>query len=840
VSKRHVPSSVFALRLNSGLALLGLFVAILVAVLLEHSLAAYEARALTSSRNLSLLLMQDIDAWFDKIDLAVLAVKDEAERTRPGVPEDGAALDRFIARQVARQPELDALRVMDSEGRVLYGTGVSTEHPVSADSRVYFQRLRSEPSLGLVVSEPFLGQISGKWSLAFARRISGPDGAFRGVAYAVLYIDSLTQRFAELDLGPRGVVSLRNLDLGTVARYPEPKNVPSTGNRTFSKEWAELVRRQPQAGTYLAAGLDGRQRALAYNRVTQHPFFVIVGLDPEDYLAPWAEEATHLVGVAIVFFLIAFGLSRMLSSTWKDREAVSGALLFEKGQALARSEDRLQSAMQAAEMGVWIFHPAEQTFSASERTKTLLGVAADASPDLISLLRHMAPEDRRRVRDAVDSAVRSEPSDLVVLVSPPRGDPRSVAWTIRWMPGTPGHTESVVALLRDVTAAQDVALEQQRKDEFLAMLSHELRGPLAPIRTSFEIMRLSQDPAVIERSAGVVDRQLRQLLHLVDDLLDLSRVTQGKLRLRKRHLDLRAVLQGAVEATRPVLDARAHRLSIATPGHEQIVDGDETRLVQVFSNLLTNAAKYTPPGGRVSLALRVDGTSVEVEVADDGDGIPAETLPHVFEMFTQGRSSHGQDIDGLGVGLGLVKRLVEMHGGRVTARSEGAGRGSSFIVTLPRVEGAVLPGEAPADPAGLAHTVRGMQILVVDDDEDGRESLALLLQVLGHEVVMAPDGHRALDVAAVLKPDIVFLDLGMPGIDGIEVATRLRARQDLAGVVIVALTGWGQEHDKEKTRQAGIDHHLTKPASSAQLEGLIAQCEAARPTRSAPPSSAFE
>jgi PAS domain S-box-containing protein len=362
--------------------------------------------------------------------------------------------------------------------------------------------------------------------------------------------------------------------------------------------------------------------------------------------------------------------------------------------------------------------------------------------------------------------------------------------------------------------------QDRRKDDFLATLAHELRNPLAPIRNGLQVLQLAGgDRAIAGRAVAMMERQLGQMVRLIDDLLDVSRITRGKLLLRKERVELAGVVRAAVETARPALDAGGHRLEVSLPDEPVWVDADPTRLAQVFGNLLTNAAKYTDRGGRVRLTAHPEGGGVVVSVEDNGIGIAAEHLAGVFEMFNQVTPVIERSQGGLGIGLALVRGLVEMHGGTVEAHSEGPGRGSIFTVRLPAARPTPPETLLPAPEVGAARPA--MRILVADDNRDAADSLTMLLQLAGHEVRTAHDGREAVEAAAAFRPDVALLDIGMPGLTGYEVARRVREQPGGAGVVLVAITGWGQEEDKRRAAEAGFDHHLTKPVDPLALERLL-------------------
>jgi signal transduction histidine kinase/ActR/RegA family two-component response regulator len=365
---------------------------------------------------------------------------------------------------------------------------------------------------------------------------------------------------------------------------------------------------------------------------------------------------------------------------------------------------------------------------------------------------------------------------------------------------------------------QERELADQRKDEFMAALSHELRNPLAPIRNSVRLLRLSgPSPEVLE----IMERQVNHLVRLVDDLMEVSRLTRGKITLRRNVVDLASVIEASVEMSRPVIESARHELAVDLPPDPVSVDADATRLTQVFANLLNNAAHYTEPGGKIAIAARRDGDEIVVTVTDTGVGIPAEALPKVFEMFTQlsPRATPAQS-GGLGIGLTLARRLVELHGGRLMAESEGLGKGSRFTVRL-----RCSRGEHPASNGvdeRMPAIGKSQRILVVDDNRDAADSLGALLRMLGADVRVVHDGAAALDAFEQFRPRVTVLDLGMPGIDGYEVARRIRARPDAGRAALIALTGWGQERDRRRTAEAGFDYHFTKPVDIDTVAAALA------------------
>jgi PAS domain S-box-containing protein len=400
-----------------------------------------------------------------------------------------------------------------------------------------------------------------------------------------------------------------------------------------------------------------------------------------------------------------------------------------------------------------------------------------------------------------------------------------------------GEIAGVVLVFRDVAArrqaektlrerSEQLAEADKMKNEFLAMLAHELRNPLAPIQNALRLVRLQGfDKAENAPELWtIIERQVESLVRLVDDLLDVSRITRGKIGIQKEPVDVNAIATRAVESSRPLIEARHQKLEVSLPSESMRVDADLTRMTQVLLNLLNNAAKYTPEGGHIWLIVERGDGEVVFRVRDDGVGIPPEMLPKVFELFSQSEQTLDRAEGGLGIGLTLVRRLTEMHGGTATAFSDGVGKGSEFVVRIPLlINRSPIAATALAKPPvdGQLQKSGGKRVLVVDDNQDAANTMALLLRKWGHEVNMAYDGHEAVTAAETHKPDLILLDIGLPGRDGYEVARLIRAQPALAGVTIVALTGYGMEKDREQSRAAGFDEHMVKPVDFGRLRELM-------------------
>jgi len=412
---------------------------------------------------------------------------------------------------------------------------------------------------------------------------------------------------------------------------------------------------------------------------------------------------------------------------------------------------------------------------------------------------------------------------LELRLASPRG-PLPVLVSFNRMPL--GGITAVCLVITDLTEHKhNLRLQDsdRRKDEFLAMLAHELRNPLAPIANAARLLSLYNDGSNEEMqwACDVVDRQVRQMTRIVDDLLDISRITSGKIKLQRKPLEVATIISAAVEMSRPLIEARQHRFEVSVPSEPLRVDADLTRMAQVVTNLLNNAAKYTEPGGVVSLKVHREGEGVVITVRDNGVGIPQDMLPVVFDLFTQAERTIDRAQGGLGIGLTLVRTLVELHKGTVRVSSEGAGKGSEFTVMIPLIsDTAALNGVQKNGGRGSAQAT-SQRVLVVDDNVDSANSLAMMLKMMGHELMVAHDGPDAIRMAQVFHPTLTLLDIGLPGMNGYLVAEQLRNIPELEGMVIAALTGYGEPQDRKRSRAAGFDRHFVKPLNFEKLNELI-------------------
>ncbi|MEP7244649.1 MAG: ATP-binding protein, partial [Gammaproteobacteria bacterium] len=496
-------------------------------------------------------------------------------------------------------------------------------------------------------------------------------------------------------------------------------------------------------------------------------------------------------------------------------------------RAVTMGEERLRLAQAVAQIGTWDWDPeARQAFFSAE-SRDIFGLLGEGQEALEEWKLGVDPQQLPDVLAILDECVAAGMGEVEFRYRHP-------TLGVRWIYNKAGLVEHaghrhVVGISLDVTARRQAeeALRDvnQRKDEFLAMLAHELRNPLAPIRNAAQLLNVhAPGRPEIEWARAVIERQTKHLVRLVDDLLDVSRMVRGQITLQRRPVELSEIVQNAVETSRPLVRLRKHHLSVQLPEQPIWLEADLTRIAQVISNLLNNAAKYTDESGQIRLEAQLEGTYVAIRVRDTGLGIASGLLPHVFDLFTQADRTLDRAEGGLGIGLTLVKRLVEMHGGKVEALSEGLGQGAEFIVRLPVLEtkqGGVVKPVPQVERMVAPIETRNLRILVVDDNVDAADSIAMLLSMEGHVTRTVNTARAALLVAPDFKPDVVLLDIGLPEMDGYEVARRLRTQFDVEGMRLVAVTGYGQPADRLRAHDAGFDEHLVKPVEPMVLQQLL-------------------
>jgi PAS domain S-box-containing protein len=538
-----------------------------------------------------------------------------------------------------------------------------------------------------------------------------------------------------------------------------------------------------------------------------------------------AQLVETLDSVRVAMF-IAFGLA---ASALFEQFRRARTLSLAHAERVRENEERLRLALDAANVGSWEWKLKTDEMFWSPETYALLGIPPSRAATRELFESVFEAEERARHRNAIEEALATGHYECDLRLPHPDGPPgayRYLSARGRVLKDERGREERLLGVAGDVTErrrAEESLLEaDRRKDEFLAMLAHELRNPLAPIRNAVHVQKLRAplDPELVW-SRDVIDRQVQQMGRLLDDLLDVSRISRNKLALRLERVTLADVIASAIETSRPGIKDAGHELALRLPESHVWLDADPTRLSQVFSNLLNNAAKFMPEGGHIFVTAERQGRVIEVRVRDRGAGIPPELLPRIFDTFTQATPASAFSREGLGIGLSLARGLVELHGGTIEAQSAGLGCGAELIVRLPV---ASAPRSIERPPVFSLSSVKGpsRRVLVADDVDDSAESLALVLRRMGHEVEVARDGESAIEAVRSFAPDVVLLDIGMPRVDGYEVCRRLRAEPGGKSLHLIAITGWGQEEDRRRSQEAGFDRHLVKPVDPAELAALIA------------------
>ncbi|WP_119156493.1 PAS domain S-box protein [Caldimonas tepidiphila] len=590
----------------------------------------------------------------------------------------------------------------------------------------------------------------------------------------------------------------------------------------------KILRANPKAGDIL--GYSMAELADVQTDTLSHPDDREIALAPLRALQSGAEESVayekrffHKSG-RIVWLKISLSMLRESGPSQGTIMAVFDDITEAK-LAHERAE-QLAAVLEATPDFVGFANVTGQALYINRAGREMVGLPLDKSLAGVSIKEKYPPWAYEIVRKGIEHALKegSWKGESALISASGKEIPTSqVIIAHKDRDGRPNYISTIIRDIAERYRTEQALREMdRRKDEFLAMLAHELRNPLAPIGTAAQILKLKGlDEARVGKASEVIARQVEHMTELINDLLDVSRVTRGLIEIESEPVDLGSVLADAIEQSRPLIEGQQHHLVVHPAAEPLAVRGDKTRLVQMLANLLNNAAKYTRKGGEIVLGITADADHATISVQDNGIGIPPDVLPHVFDLFTQAKRSPDRSQGGLGLGLALVKSLVELHGGTVTARSDGPGKGSEFSVRLPRLHDIpAIAGAAKERPAEREGG-RKLSVMVVDDNVDAAQTLAVLIESQGHEVTVVHDARDALERARVSRPKVLLLDIGLPDMDGYELARCMRSVPGLADSLLIALTGYGQAEDLEKSKAAGFDHHLLKPADTGRLLSLL-------------------
>ena len=537
-------------------------------------------------------------------------------------------------------------------------------------------------------------------------------------------------------------------------------------------------------------------------------------------VSPVKDQDGHVIGAAKI--------ARDITARKRADEALR---VSERGRQEAA--ERLALAVTAASLGDWSWDATTDTMAFSSRASAIYGLPSPSNPTRMELQALIHEEDRERAQEEVARSIAEHSQyEIEYRLLRPSGEQVWISSKGMAQYRADGSTSGIFGVVQDITErkrleqelwhrAEELAGADRKKDEFIALLAHELRNPLAPIRAGLHLLKLDvADASALERARAMMDRQLSHMVRLIDDLLDVSRISTNRLHLQRKPVQLVDVVNHALEGVGPAMQAAGHVLEVSLPDPPVVLDADLTRLAQVIGNLLSNSVKYTPHGGHISLRAELHGHELVVTVKDTGIGIPAHALPRVFEMFSQVDRNVERGTGGLGIGLALVRALVETHGGAVRAESPGPGQGSTFTVTLPIHSGDALAPATTAAVETVALPAR-RKVVIADDSVDGAEAMAQLLEALGNEAHIAHDGVSVVKLVERVRPQLVLMDVGMPGQNGLDATRQIREQPWGQQITIIALTGWGQEADRQRSHNAGCDGHLVKPVDFPKIEKLL-------------------
>ncbi|MEI6558725.1 MAG: ATP-binding protein [Rhodospirillaceae bacterium] len=858
------------IRLVAVVLFINLLVIAAAGVWLSKSWSLHEDRAMIATQNLATVLEKTLMAFIGKVDLTLLAVADEITREVAAGGIDREALDTCLRRHTGRLPEALGLRVAGSDGVIEFAVGEVINRRINIAASRHFIRVRDEREAGLVIGEPMLGRVSGRWVIVLARRLERPGGDFAGEVHVSVPVDYFTQMFSALAVGPHGAIALRDSDLGLIARYPAMEGgALAMGSRTASPGLRQLIATGQDRGTYFSptTGPDNIARIVSYRRLAPYPLYIIVAAARQDYIAEWQREAAGVALLVAAFCLLTLMSTGLEYRSWRQRIAASEAMARQAADsavAMARARDdaeaahrRIEAILSSAGQGIFGVDREGRTTFVNQAASRMIGRTPE---DILGRHQHELfhqsradgspyPEEACPISHTVRDGTRHHVADEVFwhrdgtafpvdYVSTPIEEAGAIIGSVVAFHDISDHLarESALRLARE---AADEA--NQAKSRFLATMSHEIRTPVTGVLGMVDLLRRTE---LTEEQAGYVRTlasSTQTLLTVLNDILDLSKIEAGKITLENTVFDLGEAAAAVVDLSRGMASAKGLTITFHTDAEVPAwVAGDPARLKQSLYNLINNAVKFTAAGSihlRLTLESRRGGTAViRAEVEDTGIGIDRDQIARLFQPFSQADSSTTRRYGGTGLGLMITKRLVELMGGEIGVASR-PGLGSRFWITLP-FEIATRPGRAAAAQSAVATPARPaapLSLLIAEDNRINQMLLRAMLQKFGHTVEVVDNGREALAAVQARSFDAVLMDMQMPDMNGEDATRAIRALPSPCNrIPVLALTADVMAEHRERYLAAGIDALVAKPIDWDTLTAALATATTGRTDPPAP------